>query len=195
MFCQNASAQMYTYAEDYHFNLTYDVAIPGTGMSDYIDEMSWAGMGIEIKRFLSSNTSVGFFFGWNIFDSREFGTFEIGNGHVTGTQVRNINAFPFTLNFHYYLSTGSSMVPFIGLNAGAYYIFQKFQLGVLTLDNDNWHFGLAPEAGLEISLNRSLAFLVSAKYNYAFASGKKLNGEDGIDYSYYGINVGFTFMN
>ena len=191
---QTASAQMYNYAGDYHFNLTWDIAIPGEGMSDYIDETSWAGMGIEIKKFLSKNTSVGFFFGWNVFDTRESGTFELENGHVSGTQVRNINSFPFTLNFHFYFP-GGSITPFIGLNAGAYYIFQKFQLGIMTIDNDNWHFGLAPEVGFEIPLSRSLAFLVSGKYNYAFASGEQINGDDGVDYQYYGINVGFTFMN
>ena len=67
-------------------------------------------------------------------------------------------------------------------------------MGVYRIDNDNWHFGIAPEAGLIIPFGDPTAGLyLSGRYNYAFDSGTALGGEENNFYSYWEINVGFAF--
>ena len=86
------------------------------------------------------------------------------------------------------------MRAFIGLNAGMYYILQRLDVGVYRLDNDNWHFGMAPEAGIIIPFDGdNTAFYVGARYNYAFDSGTTLGGNENNFYSFYEINLGFAF--
>jgi outer membrane protein W len=84
----------------------------------------------------------------------------------------------------------SGLRPYIGLGAGAYYIKQRLEIGVMMLEVDNWHFGLMPEVGVLIP-TESVIFIIRAKYNYAFSAGKSI-GKDAIDISYVSLNVGVS---
>ena len=66
-------------------------------------------------------------------------------------------------------------------------------MGVYRIDNDNWHFGLAPEAGLIIPLDGDASLDLGARYNYAFDSGTALGGAENNFYSFWEINIGFAF--
>ena len=80
------------FAQDNITAVTYQVSIPQGDFSDYVDETSWIGWGIEGRRFRdpSSPFTVGFAFAWHVFDQRATGTTEIESGAVTGTQRRYV---------------------------------------------------------------------------------------------------------
>jgi hypothetical protein len=158
---------------------------------DFIKEFSWRGFGLEYKKFLNMRISLGFCTGWNIFDEKRADPLILENGTISGTQIRFINAFPLLVTSHLHFGKPrSGFRPYIGLGAGTYYIIQRLEIGVMMLEEDNWHFGLMPEVGVLIP-TESLFVIISAKYNYAFAAGKSI-GKDPIDISYVSLNVGVS---
>ncbi len=180
-------------AQRYMTVLTYNTALPTGNTGDFISEYSWRGFAIEGRRFVQKNLSIGINLGWNIFDEKNGETIHLDNGAVSGTQIRYLNSFPIMVNAHYYFGNRRSFRGFLGLNVGTYAINQRFDIGIWTVNNNNWHFGVAPEIGFIIPAGRQTSVIFSVKYNYAFSSGTPLNGGDSNDHSYIGFNLGLAF--
>ena len=178
-----------SFAQDYISTLSYNMgmAVDGSDMAEFIDDVSYKGFSMGSRQYLSRFSSVGFEVGWNVFDKKEYGTFDQDNITATGTQIRYINAFPIMLNYHLYMGNRRGIRIYFGAGAGTYYIEQRQQLGLFAVTTSNWHWGLAPEVGILIPMGRTTSLNVSAKYNYAFEAG------DSIQYQYIGLNIGFAF--
>jgi opacity protein-like surface antigen len=165
--------------------LSYNVGIPVGNTEDYISETSFRGFGLDFRHFRSrgKNFTVGFTFAWQVFDQRATGTTVLDNGAVTGTQRRFLNTLPFLLTSHWYSSQQNNRTRiYIGAGAGTYYIEQRLDIGVSSFQENNWHFGLMGEAGIQIPLG-DVELVVGARYNYAFAAGQSIGG-DGQDWDY-----------
>ncbi len=180
-------------------SITYNMAIPSDKLNDYTGSTSWRGVALEGRWFTNKYISFGLSFGWNVFDERVSDPihFESGNigGTVSGTQIRSVNALPILATAYYYTGKPRDKFRFyLGTGAGMYYIKQRLEIGLVAFESDNWHFGLAPEAGVVIKLNREMALIVNGKYNYAFSSGESLSGDNSNTYAYWGINVGFAWL-
>ena len=176
-------------------SITYNVAVPTDKLDNYIDEISWRGVGLEGRWFQSSNLSFGVSFGWNVFDLRTGDVIQIKEdnvgGAVSGTQLRYVNTFPMLATGHYYTGKKRDQARFyVGAGVGTYYILQRLD----AYESNNWHFGLAPEAGVLVTLSREVTMIFNVKYNYAFSSGEALGGGDN-DVQYWGFNVGFAWQN
>jgi hypothetical protein len=187
-----------SFAQELLTNVTWNIGIPVSKTNEYTTDVTYRGFTITGKRFLDKYNSVGLSFGWNIFDEKNYAPINIssggGSGTISGTQVRSINSFPMLVGVHHHFGNKKDMRAFIGLNTGMYYIIQRLDLGVYRIDNDNWHFGLAPEAGVIIPVgDENTGIYVGARYNYAFDSGTALGGSENNFYSYYEINIGFSF--
>ena len=186
------------FSQEFISDFTWNFGFTSDRLSEYIPNNSYRGFGIEGRRFFDKNISGGLSLSWNIFDQRisdpimldeeEFG------GTITGTQTRYVNAFPLLANAHYYYGNRNDFRVFFGCGAGVYYILQRLDLGVWRLESNNWHFGLAPEAGILIPLGDGQShIIVTGKYNHAFSSGKSLGGNEDNTYSYWSLNFGFAF--
>ena len=180
-------------------SITYDVSFPSGNLKEYIDEVSWRGFGIEGRWFSNKNLSFGLSFAWSVFDERTNDLIQITNegvnGTVGGTQIRTVNSLPMLATAHYYTGKRRDQFRFyFGAGAGMYYIKQRLEIGLIALENDNWHFGLAPEVGVLVSFSREFTMIFNAKYNYAFSSGETLGGGDDNTYEYWGLNVGFVWQ-
>lgn len=187
-----------SFAQELLTNVTWNIGIPVSKMNQYTTDVTYRGFTISGRRFLDKYNSVGFMTGWNVFDEKSYTPIEIdngdGSGTISGTQVRSVNSFPLLVGLHHHYGKRDDMRAFIGLNAGMYYILQRLDIGVYRIDNDNWHFGLAPEAGLIIPFDEDrTGIYVGARYNYAFDSGTALGGSENNFYSFYEINLGFAF--
>jgi outer membrane protein W len=134
---------------------------------------------------------MGFSFAWNVFDEKTSGTFTTDNGAITGTARRWVNSLPFLLTCDFYLNRQNAIKPFIGIGAGAYYIVQRLDVGVWTVEKTNWHFGIAPEVGFQIPLG-DIEGIIAARYNYAFAAGESVTG-DAEEYQYLTGIVGLAY--
>ena len=189
-----------SFAQEFITDITWNMAFQNSKLKEYISDNSFKGVGLEGRRFLEKNISVGLKFGWNIFDQRVDKPIEIDGenygGTISGTQVRHINSFPLMANIHYYYGKRRNFRLFAGLNTGMYYIVQRLDLGVWRLESSNWHFGLAPEVGFLIPFGGGDSqLIVTGRYNYAFDAGTSLGGKEDNYYSYWGINIGFAFSN
>jgi len=187
-----------SFAQELLTNVTWNFGIPVSKMSEFTQDMTWRGFTIAGRRFLDKYNSVGLTFGWNIFDEKSYDPINIsgknGSGTISGTQVRSVNSFPMLVGIHHHYGKRDDMRAFVGLNTGMYYILQRLDMGVYRIDNDNWHFGVAPEAGLIIPFDGDkTAFYFGGRYNYAFDSGTALGGNENNFYSYWELNVGFAF--
>jgi len=174
---------------------TYQVSFPVGDTKEFTDATSFLGFGLDFRYTVQKSTTVGMAFGWNIFHERTTRTAELATenpGTITGTQDRYLNAFPIMANVHYYFGERKGIRPYVGLNAGGYYMLQRFAIGIVSLQNDRWEWGIAPEAGVIIPVDRELAIMVNGKYNYAF-TGESALGTD-IKHSYIGLNIGIVWQ-
>jgi hypothetical protein len=185
-------------AQSFLGSLSYSTALGMGNTGDFIGDLSYKGFQFEGRTFTSRNWTFGGTFGWNVFDAQSSDLIHVENGDdvsdIQGTQVRYINSFPIMANGHYYFFKRKSPVrPFLGINVGLYYITQRFQLGIYQMEENNWHFGFAPEAGVLIPVG-SIAIMANAKYNYALSAGKPLGGGTDNSHSYMSFNIGLVFM-
>jgi outer membrane protein W len=157
---------------------------------DFISNSSFRGFSFEFGRFFTKEISVGFLFAWSVFhESFPRDTYEFEDLTMTGNLYRYINAFPLMSVGRYYFSPGpdSKFRPYLGLASGAYVINKVSDFGVHRYEYKNWHFGLAPEAGLIIRLGAEAFFNLGARYNHAFKSV-------GDTHSWIGIQAGVSFI-
>ena len=182
----------YSQKEQWYGAFTYSVSIPTGDTKSFVEEISWRGIGLDYRYMIDRTYSVGLNFGWNVFYERaENKTTQTENGAVTGTSDRTINAFPIMANIHYYFGERKSIRPYVGLNAGGFFMNQRFEIGVFAWERDSWEWGIAPEAGVVIPVERDFGIILNGKYNYA------LTGEDvfetTINHTYWQINAGFVW--
>ena len=165
-------------------SLSYQTAVPMSSTSDFIEKTSFRGFGMEWRQFVQSDISAGIAFNWNVFHQVRSELAERGNIQISGTQNRTLNILPLLVTGHYYMAKRGTTRAYAGLAAGAFFVKNRLDIGVFSFNDDSWHFGVAPEIGLEIPISLDTAGLISIKYDYAFKSGDKEAQ------SYVGINFG-----
>ena len=113
---------------------------------------------------------------------------QVEGGAVWGTSIREIRVFPLLVNAHYYFGNENKARPYVGLNTGVYFISQEFTIGAHYFGENNAQFGLTPEIGVIIPKGNS-GIMLNVKYVYVFEGGANM------DYSWFAVNLGFTFPN
>jgi opacity protein-like surface antigen len=180
----NSTAQVV----DYYSTVNYGISVPLGDTKDFISNTSFRGFSFEFGRFLTEEISIGFLFAWSVFnESFPRDTYELEDLTLTGDLYRYINAFPLMAIGRYYFRPDSQFRPYVGLASGAYLINKVSDFGVHRFENKNWHFGLAPEAGLIMGIGEEAFINLGAHYNHAFKSG-------GDTHSWLSIQAGVTFI-
>ena len=164
-------------------NFNYQVSYPISETNDFIDEVSFRGVGMEWRKYIEDNISTGVSLNWNVFHKVETKTEELDDGAVSGTQNRTINSFPLMVTAHYYMGGKQDIRPYGGLGIGAFLIEEKLEIGIYSFSESNWHFGVSPEIGVQFPVGYDTAIMVGLKYNYAFESNEKTH-------SYFGLAIG-----
>jgi hypothetical protein len=183
----------------YMASIYYDISFPVGRTSDFISDPSFAGISFDGKQFISNKVALGLWFGWNVWSKNETGTTNYTQGTVSGAVTGNTasyyNVLPLLASVTYFPNTSSSsktkfyMVGYVG----AYSFNQQLEVGVNTFENNNWHFGLAPELGVYYQAGRTTNLTLSGRYNYAFSSGEALNGDESNYQAWVNINLGIGF--
>jgi outer membrane protein W len=171
-------------AQDWFWAAQYQTALSVGDTKDFTDQFSGRNFAVEGRAIINENFSAGLFLGWNVFNEEVADEdITIGGATVSGYQFRYVNAFPILATAHYYLGRRGGPRGYIGAGAGTYYIENRLEMGLTALTVDNWHLGVAPEAGIVFPFNRYAAGYLSAKYNYAFEAG-------GIKHTYWTFGIG-----
>lgn len=167
-------------------NFNYQITYPLGETQNYIDKVSFRGVGLEWRKYVEEDISVGISLNWNVFNEVESGLIHLDEADVSGTQNRTLNSFPLLIATHYYMGQNRSVRPYAGLGIGTYFIENKFGIGIYSFKESKWHFGIAPEIGVQIPLGFDASAIFSVKYNYAFKSG------DAKTQSYVGLYIGIA---
>ncbi len=160
-------------ANEWLWGLTYETAVPVGDTKEFSqDSFSWRGMGFEGRSFIYQEMTVGFSVSWNVFHSKLSNqTFSQPGQDLHGTQLRDINAVPIYLNMHYYGGQRYGWRPYFGLNAGTMYAEHRLDMGLYSFREENWHFAVAPEIGIQFPYDRLLGYF-SIRWNYGMKSGE-----------------------
>jgi hypothetical protein len=172
--------------------LTYDLSFPLGDMKDYIDKTSWRGFGLEGRWLVTPNITLGLGWHWNTFYETTDEMIELENGHVSGNQYRIVYGSPIMVTAFWYPSSpldNPDFMPYLGLGLGTIWMKKRLEIGVVAIEENNWHFGLSPEAGLMYPVGYYTSLLVAARYNYAFETG------DAPEYQWWSVSVGFAWTN
>jgi outer membrane protein len=169
------------------FSIQYSMGFGGT-INNFITSTSLRGATFEYKVFPDPQVSIGIDAGWNHFYERHaFDTYTSGTRTYSGTQFRYADAVPIYLTTTYYFIPGNKVNPFIGVGIGTIYLSRYVDMGIFRVTEDEWHFGVKPEFGALVSLSPDMDFILSLRYNKAFAT------EDTADQSFMSFNIGFVW--
>ena len=180
------------FAQDYLGGINYEVSFTTGDTREFINKVSFRGIGVQFKKFVKEKWTVGFTADWNVFHevTDRLGSFNIGDeiaGNVKGNQNRVLNAFPILATAHYWAGSEDKHRPFAGLGLGAYHFKQRLDIGILSIQENSWHFGISPEIGYLIPISYNVDFLFAFRWNYAFKSGDVANK------SYFAVLAGFSW--
>jgi len=168
--------------------LSWDPSFPTGDTREFIGKFSWRSFGLDVKGFLTPQFTMGASFDWRLFNEVTSKTIEIEDGHVSGTQTRRLYAIPVLLTTSYYFGSFRDyprFIPYIGGGGGAYYIEEKLEIGVYTMKQKAWNFGLCAEIGTLFQFSYGYAML-RFKYHYAFES------EDVAPVSWWSVGIGIV---
>ena len=173
------------------FGVTYEPTIPVGDAREFVSRPGYYGVGLEGRRFRTDHLAWTVSVSWQVIYEKTDDLLQVGNTTISGTQVRYLDFIPLSAGANYhFLSRKNRVRPFLGLAAGGYWVRQRFELGSVNfLLNENWQFGLAPEAGVTLlTPDLDIYGFLSAKFNYVFSR------DDSIDYAYVTIRVGLVYL-
>lgn len=181
----------------YYAGFGYNVSFPTGDMQDFVDNESWLGFTFDGRR-MRGPWGIGLTAGYNEYhqNSDESIALGEGGGAVTGQQYRHVLSFPMLIAADYFprLAQGTSGAqPFIGLGLGTYYIRQRFEIGAVAFEEDNWHFGVMPEAGVAYPIGGGRMMTLSARYHYPVNAGEYLGG-DSRSFQSVSIGIGLSYL-
>lgn len=172
--------------------LDYSISFPTADTKEYISDPSYRGIFVESRALIRPNLSAGILLGWHSFQQTTDQPLTVKNGVVSGEHTRWLRSYPFMLNAHFYLGREQGFRPYLGMNAGAYFITQTVETGNTELDKGVWHLGVMPEAGFLIPVGWFANLHLNARYNYAFKSAESISGSP-VAQSYWSASLGLAY--
>jgi len=153
------------------FGVAWNVSLPVGDSSDFTSGLQFRGASLSWQSFYTRDMAYGLNASWNVFTEHNEGTFVGDDFAVTGKAWRYQNVVPLYASWHKYMGNDRrGKRTFFGINAGTVYLERRLEVGILQIDNDNWHLALAPEIGLQLPWDSFLGW-VAVRYNYAFSAG------------------------
>ncbi|MHC1777929.1 MAG: outer membrane beta-barrel protein [Lentimicrobium sp.] len=169
-------------------SLQYSIGIPMGGLKDHTDQVSFRGFTFEYQREIDDQISVGVNFAYSVFyERRDYASYTQGNSTLSGVQYRYNNMFPMLINAQYKLTSGT-VVPYVGLGLGTLYNLRNTDMGVYTIEENNWHFLITPELGAMFDVSSGTSIKINARYDQAFQT----NDADGL--GNLSFNIGLVFL-
>ena len=119
------------YAKDLYGAISYQISMPTGDTQNFVDNTSYAGVGLDIRRVVRPNVTLGLFFGWNVFHEHSSEPININTGNIAGTvtgkQSRTLTSIPMMVNASYYFGQRGGIRPYVGLNLGGFVFTTNFR--------------------------------------------------------------------
>ena len=172
------------------WNFQWGIGFPMGSTSDFLNSSSFRGFAVQGGGYVTDNLMVGGRAGWQVFyQDYGFVTRHSDNITISGYQKKYINAVPLTVNVNYIFGHWT-VLPYIALGVGPYYIETRNYMGIYYVRENAWHFGLAPEVGVVIPFgtNSNVGLNINAKYQYAAKT------KDTQSISWFELNLGLSYL-
>ncbi|PXY00940.1 hypothetical protein DF185_13670 [Marinifilum breve] len=171
----------------------WKMGMPLSDTKDYADEFSLEGFHFGVERFVGKDFTLGLDLSFQHF-YEESGkiTYKSDNSSYTGSGYKYFDAAPFTLAGKYYFGISNpeaSFVPYIGVGAGAFYIKERLEVGSVSFEDTGWAFGVTPQLGFMIRLDKKLWFYSDFAYSNIF--GRKDINDHKLLSGTLGVKIGF----
>ena len=152
--------------------LSYQFSVPIGETYNFVPQVGWRGIGLDIASFVREDLAVGLAFGWNVFAINTTSTITYKGTQISGNQDRALNFWPTLVNVRWFpkISANKATQPYIGFNIGGYITEQYLAIGLTANQSTHYLFGMAPEIGVFFQ-NPLGAVFVNARYNMAFSGG------------------------
>ena len=174
-------------AQESLFSIQYSMGFGMGDLKEFNESASFRGMSFEYRYMMQPAIGVGFETGYNLFyDRLDYATYTQGTESISGVQYRYTHAVPVLAAIDYYLKPDTKINPFVGLGLGTIYVYRDVDMGMFTLEDDDWQFALRPQVGTVISM-QSFDFMLAAKYMMGFKT------DDMAANNYFTLNVGIIF--
>jgi hypothetical protein len=167
---------------------SYQPAAPLSNTQDFTDNFTWRGVGVDYKRMVKPNLTVGLSFGWHVFNQETDDVVSAFGLDISGDQFRYVNSWPVLANVSYFFGQPGRARPYLGANVGGYLMEHRLEIGLFAFDETNFHFGFAPEAGIAFPVRENVSALINARYNYALSAGSV------DDQTYLNLSVGLAWQ-
>jgi len=179
-------------AQDGVEGITYNYSFPAVDLDKYVGKDSWYGVTLDLRRPLPQRPHllVGLSSGWYVFYDNANRTIDFGQGAVSGQQYRNFNIVPILAGATLMLGDSKVTHLFVGFNGGGYYARQQLDIGLYSFEESNWHWGVAPEAGIVVPMQygHSAAY-VNVRYHLLYKAGGYL-GDQSMELGFLTLGVG-----
>ena len=173
--------------EPHSFTMAYSIAMPASGLSDYIGSTSFRGFNLEYNRRIESGWAFGLESGWNSFHERtESKVYTEGTMSISGIQYRNTIAVPIIGGAKYHFNSDSKIKPYGGIGLGTIYFDRNTDFGLYRISTDTWQFTYRPEFGIKYEYQPGQGILFGVKY-YGATGNDDLDGQ-----SYFALNIGIV---
>ena len=170
--CLSARAARYRHGRGADVvGVTYQPAVPLSNTKDFTDNFAWRGIGVDFKRQVKPNLTVGLSAGWQVFDQQTDEVVSAFGVDLSGDQFRYVNSWPILANASYFFGTQGRARPYLAANVGTYIMEHRLEVGLYAIEETNWHFGFAPEAGIAFPVRPNMAAVLNTRYNYALSAG------------------------
>lgn len=160
--------------EEPMFTFAYSVSTGVGDLHDYIRDPSFVGFDSTALWPVFRSLFLGVSFGYNRFyEAGPRSTYQLDAGAVTAKVYRYADAWPIACVVRYlFLERSSVLRPYIGLRTGVAWVDTSTLVVDRTITNTNTATGwlLAPEAGIDVYLTRSLLAHLSYQFNFTTAS-------------------------
>jgi hypothetical protein len=177
-----------------YWNFQWNIGFPLGDTKDYVSKASLRGFGLEGRGFVTDQMLVGGRIAWNVF-YEDYGNIiqQINETSVIyGYTQKYLNAMPLMVTGHYEFNQyGGSVLPYVGLGLGTYYMQSRSFVGIYYVQDNVWHFGFYPEVGVIVPLGGSSSNTgLNAAVQYNMAAKTK----DSPGQSWIGLNLGITYI-
>ncbi|GGZ32858.1 hypothetical protein GCM10007049_28100 [Echinicola pacifica] len=156
------------------FQINYAPTLPLGEVTDFTGSFSFRGFSADYSYRIKKHFSVGFGTGVSTYYENVPGIASeqiVENGKIvtiTGKRFNYTNSIPFLATGTYFLEPEGQIQPYLGLGIGGYYVMKWAELGMYSLRDNNFVFGLAPRAGVQMPLSYGVSMNLGAQYNATF---------------------------
>jgi hypothetical protein len=129
-----------------------------------------AGFGVDARYLGLRPWRLGAAIGWHTISERREDFVETENAAYSGTMIKELSYNPLMAKVGYTLSENDKLTSFAAFGVGGTRSIRRVDTGVVVLTDEQWHFAIAPEVGIEAPVG-PIHIVGAFRFSYLTPSG------------------------